>query len=171
MGIVLKKIILFFILFSSFASSARNLDKLYKKADFKIGENKFTAYIADDEKGREEGLMFIKKLPDDTGMLFVFERERPLAFWMKNTLIPLSIGYFDHSGILIDIQEMKVATSIMDLSPPSYPSQGPALFALEMNARWFSKHKIKTGSRLERLGKSPSRLLEENLPLRKSARH
>lgn len=167
----MKKVIFVFFLISSFAAGARNLDKLYKKADFKIGENKFTAYIADDEKGREDGLMFIKKIPDDTGMLFVFERERPLAFWMKNTLIPLAIGFFDHGGVLIDIQEMKVANSIMELSPPSYPSKGPAAFALEMNAGWFSKHKIKTGSRLERLAKSPSKLLDENLPLQKSARH
>jgi uncharacterized protein len=167
MGVFLKFLI-FFLLLSTHAF-ARDLDKLYKKTDFKIGAQKFTAYIADDEGGRENGLMFIEKIPENTGMLFVFEEERPLNFWMKNTLIPLSIGFFDHQGVLIDIQEMR--TAIMELKPPTYPSKGPALFALEMNPGWFEKHGIKIGSRLERPMKSPSALLNRELPLPKATRH
>jgi uncharacterized membrane protein (UPF0127 family) len=150
---------------------ARDLNKLYPKAEFKVGKEKFSAFVADDEDRRSQGLMFIEKMPESTGMLFVFDSERPLGFWMKNTLIPLAIGFFDANGVLIDIQEMKVASSIMEVSPPSYQSEGPALFALEMNTGWFAKHKIKTGSRLVRLTKAPSKLLDEKLPLQKSARH
>ena len=53
--------------------------------------------IADDEKKREQGLMNRKKLKDTEGMIFVFPDSRVLDFWMKNTLIPLSIGYFDET--------------------------------------------------------------------------
>jgi uncharacterized membrane protein (UPF0127 family) len=173
MGEFLKNIFLAWVFFSivSPAAFARDLDKLYAKSEFKIGTHKFSAYIADDESLRAQGLMFIEKIPDDGGMLFVFEDERPLGFWMKNTLIPLSIGFFDARGVLIDIQEMKVAASIMEMSPPSYQSKGPALFALEMNTGWFARHAIKTGSHLVRLTKSNSRLLNQKLPLPKSARH
>ncbi|MGZ3721677.1 MAG: DUF192 domain-containing protein [Bdellovibrionales bacterium] len=167
----MKNIIAFLILFSCGAVHARDLNKLYSKADFKIGTQKFSAYVADDEERRAQGLMFIEKMPENTGMLFVFEDERVLGFWMKNTLIPLSIGFFDAKGVLIDIQEMKVAASIMEVSPPSYKSNGAAAFALEMNTGWFAKHGIKTGSHLVRLTKSNSTLLNEKLPLPKSTRH
>jgi uncharacterized membrane protein (UPF0127 family) len=150
---------------------ARDLDKLYGKSEFKIGTQKFSAYVADNEDRRAQGLMFIEKMPENSGMLFVFEEVRPLAFWMKNTLIPLAIGFFDANGVLIDIQEMKVASSIMEVDPPSYQSRGPALFALEMNTGWFAKHKIKNGSRLVRLTKLKSQLLDEKLPLPKSTGH
>lgn len=155
-------------LFFSQNTFARDLDKLFQKVQFKIGVEKFSAFIADSDEGRAQGLMFIEKMPDNAGMLFVFEEERPLGFWMKNTLIPLSIGFFDKKAVLTDVQEMKVAGSIMELSPPSYQSKGPALFALEMNAGWFLRHKIKPGARLVRLEKSASQALNEKLPLPKS---
>ncbi|NJL23984.1 MAG: hypothetical protein HC902_01530, partial [Calothrix sp. SM1_5_4] len=121
-----------------FPALARDLDKFYEKTAFKIGAVKFEAYVADDESKRAQGLMFIKEMAPDTGMLFVFEREQSLGFWMKNTLIPLAIGFFDRDGVLIEVQEMKVASSLMTLDVPSYRSRAPALFALEMNSGWFA---------------------------------
>jgi uncharacterized membrane protein (UPF0127 family) len=108
--------------------------------------------------------MFVKSLPANEGMLFVFDEERMQNFWMKNTLIPLSIGFFDKSGLLIDVQEMKPSESLMDATPPSYQSAGPALMALEMNAGWFKKNHLDVGARLsvERAGKSA--LLKRKLP-------
>ena len=149
---------------------ARDLAKLYTKADFKIASQKFTAYIADDDDRRGQGLMQIEKIPENTGMLFVFETERVQGFWMKNTLIPLSIGFFNEKGLLIDVQEMQTG-SLMEMSPPSYRSRGPALFALEMNTGWFQRHGIKIGSQLIRVSKSTSQILNEKLPLPKSPRH
>src|SRR5437868_1747222 len=105
-------------LFISFFASARDLDKLYEKAAFKLGTSKFEAYIADDESKREQGLMFIEKMPENMGMLFVFDSERPLSFWMKNTLIPLQIAFLDHDGKIVDIQEMKVASSMLSTEVP-----------------------------------------------------
>ncbi len=154
---------LFIGLVVSITAAPRDLDKLYKKADFKVGEKTFSAYLADDEAKRAQGLMFIEEIPADVGMLFIFEQVQPLGFWMKNTVIPLNIGFFDEGGVLIDIQEMKIAGSLMDLQPPTYQSRGPALFALEMNTGWFARHKIKTGSHLQLVSKSPSPLLSKLL--------
>ena len=153
-------------LLSLSCANARNLDKLYEKATFRLGKTEFTAYLADDEQRRQQGLMFIEKMKENTGMLFIFDEERQQSFWMKNTLIPLNIGFFDAKGVLIDVQEMKVAESLVSKEIPSYASSGPALFALEMNSKWFEKHKIKPGARLELISPSKSKLLREKLPAR-----
>ncbi|MGE4132263.1 MAG: DUF192 domain-containing protein [Bdellovibrionales bacterium] len=145
-----------------FSAEARNLDALYQKATLQLGGKKFVAYVADSGEGRADGLMHIKSLPKDTGMIFVFDEEQPLGFWMKNTVMPLSIGFVDAKGKLIDIQEMEVAPA-MSMQIPTYRSRGPALFAIEMSKGWFAKNKIKTGDRLSLVSKSPSRLLTEKL--------
>ena len=105
------------------------------------------AEIADDSDLREHGLMFREKLADNTGMLFIFENEQPLNFWMKNTLIPLSIGFFSKAKKLIDIQEM-VPAVMGDQDPQHYPSSGPAMYALEMPKGWFARNKIARGATL-----------------------
>lgn len=155
-----------FAIFGADQALARDLEKQYSKATFKLGKTSLTAYIADNEPKRSEGLMFIETLPADTGMLFVFENEQPLGFWMKNTLIPLAIGFFDKKGKLIDIQEMKPASSLMSLDVPTYRSHGAALFALEMSRGWFEKHKIQKGAQLQLTSKSDSQLLKSKLPAR-----
>lgn len=147
----------------AFTASARDLDKQYDKAKFRLGKTEFEAYVADDPGKRAEGLMFIEKMPADTGMLFVFDNEEPLGFWMKNTLIPLAIGFFNAKAELVDVQEMRVADSIMSKDVPTYQSAKPALFALEMNKGWFDKHKIKKGSRLELVSKTSNKLLKSKL--------
>ncbi|MGE0528042.1 MAG: DUF192 domain-containing protein [Bdellovibrionales bacterium] len=156
---------------SSIASTARedafkrNLDQQYKKAKFKLGSKIFEAYIADTEERRSEGLMFITSLPRDTGMLFVFEEEQPLGFWMKNTRIPLSIGFFDAKGELREvIREMKPASSILAVDIPSYQSRDPGVFALEMNKDWFKKNGIQTGVKLKLISPADSPLLQKKLP-------
>ena len=93
---------------------------------------------------REKGLMFRKSLNESDGMLFVFEREQKLNFWMKNTYIPLDIAYIDKNGIINEIYHMKP----LDVSL-TYNSIKPAMYALEVNLGWFSRHKIKTGSKIE----------------------
>ena len=147
------------------------LEKMFQNEKILVGAQTINAWIADDSTKREHGLMFVEKMPEDTGMLFIFENLQPLNFWMKNTLIPLAIGYFDDKGVLIDIQEMRVANSLMDLQPPTYESRGPALFALEMNTGWFTRHKIKVGAHLKLVGTSTSKLLTSKLGLNKTTRH
>lgn len=93
---------------------------------------RFHVEVVDDEPSRQLGLMHRESLPEDQGMLFLFDRAAPQAFWMKNTLIPLDILYFDAERRLVSVSR--------DVPPcksarcPSYPSAGPALYVLELNA-------------------------------------
>lgn len=141
-GLALVLVSLFFTS-SVFASSD------FKKKKISVGSKTLVVEIAETPLQHERGLMFRNKLGDNEGMLFVFDSEQVRFFWMKNTLIDLSIGYFDASGKLIDIQEMKSGKGIPDTALPNYPSTKPAKYALEMNKGWFAKNKIKLGTKLK----------------------
>lgn len=141
---------------------ARDLYTEYETAKLNIGNKTITAFIADDEDKRSQGLMFIERLGENEGMLFVFKNEQILSFWMKNTIIPLSIGFFDSKGTLIDIKEMAVPP-ITEEMPPSYQSRAPALFALEMRSGWFAKNKITNGAKLSTQGLVKSPLLNKHI--------
>lgn len=105
---------------------------------------KLNVYVADSQQERERGLMFIESLPQDHGMLFVFDNERNLSFWMRNTYIPLDIAYISGNGIINEIYYMKP----LDDSR-TYPSRKPAMYALEVNAGWFKKNGIIPGMKLD----------------------
>ena len=83
--------------------------------------------------------MFRTSLAPDSGMLFIFEKEAFRYFWMKNTHIPLSIAYISRNSVIIDILEMAPEDTTR------YPSSGPAIYVLEMNAGWFQTAGIKPG--------------------------
>lgn len=102
--------------------------------------------IAETEEQHARGLMFRNKLKSNEGMLFIFPNEETRSFWMKNTIINLSIGYFNQDKKLIDIQEMKAVTSVLQQDLPTYPSRLPAQFALEMPQGWFDKNKFSLGA-------------------------
>ena len=120
----------------------------FSKRTIVLGKKELVVDVAETPDQHERGLMFRTSMKDDEGMLFVFKNEENRFFWMKNTLIDLSIGYFDKKGNLIDVQEMKSGKGIPDVKLPSYPSSGPAQYALEMNKGWFDKNKIKLGTKL-----------------------
>lgn len=101
------------------------------------------AEIADSDRLHQQGLMYRKHLPKDRGMLFVFEGEHRLVFWMKNTYLPLSIAYISSDGFVREIYHMKPLDT-----RKTYPSRYPAKYALEVNQGWFFKNKITIGSRL-----------------------
>ena len=101
------------------------------------------AEIADDNAERERGLMERTELAKDAGMLFVFDREQRLSFWMRNTLIPLSIAYIDAEGRIIDIQDMEP----LDETP--HPSARPARYALEVNQGFFEERGVQVGDQVE----------------------
>jgi len=116
----------------------------FRKEQLHISGQILTVEIADNQERREQGFMFRKSLKDTEGMLFIFDSEQTLNFWMKNTLIDLAIGYFDKNKKLIDIQEMKAAPMVV--MPPPYPSKQPAMYALEVPKLWFHRKSVKLGS-------------------------
>jgi uncharacterized protein len=101
--------------------------------------------IADTEAEQQTGLMGRSALAEDAGMLFVFEGEQALSFWMKDTLIPLSIAYFDAEGRIVDIQDMQP----LDDVPPHYVSAEPAQYALEVNQGFFEEWGVMVGDTVE----------------------
>jgi uncharacterized protein len=101
--------------------------------------------IADDNSERERGLMYRTALGENRGMLFVYPHEQVLTFWMKNTLIPLSIAYIDSKGRITDILDMKP----LDDKPPHYVSSQPVQYALEVNQGFFDKRGVKVGDHAE----------------------
>lgn len=92
----------------------------------------------------QRGLMFRKSLGWDEGMLFVFARKQQMGFWMRNTTVPLDIGYIDGDGVLREIYPMH------PLDESSVTSRARDLqFALEVNQGWFKDRGVKVGDKLD----------------------
>jgi uncharacterized membrane protein (UPF0127 family) len=108
----------------------------------KAGIHVIRAELADNARTRQLGLMHRESLAPNHGMLFVFERKGGHCFWMRNTLIPLSIAFLDDDGTIVNI---------VDMAPHSEESHCPeraVRFALEMDAGWFEKRGLGAGSKL-----------------------
>lgn len=109
-----------------------------------LGESTLQLQLALAPAEHQKGLMFREELPKDHGMLFLFERPKQQGFWMKNTSLPLDIGYFDASGRLLEIHK---------LFP--YDETGVAsrseqiLIAIETNRGWYAKNGISPGALLD----------------------
>ena len=106
------------------------------------GIHNINAELASTPQQREIGLMFRTAMPANDGMLFAFEQPAQQCFWMRNTLIPLSVAFIGDDGSVVNIDDMKPQT--LD----SHCSAKPVRFVLEMNEGWFAKRGIKAGSRL-----------------------
>ncbi|MCR5762496.1 MAG: DUF192 domain-containing protein [Treponema sp.] len=98
-----------------------------------------SAEIAAKDPEREHGFMERKRIPDGTGMLFVFAKDDVLSFWMKNTPHPLSIAYIDSEGVIVDIFDMT------PFSLSSIVSTRSVRYALEVPQGWFEKSGICKG--------------------------
>ncbi|MCR9067328.1 MAG: DUF192 domain-containing protein [Rhodobacteraceae bacterium] len=111
---------------ASGAMAACAEDRVQVRGDW--GSARFTVEIADTPEERALGLMHRETMPMRAGMLFIYPRERPLAFWMQNTLIPLDIIYFDATG-----QWVSIVAEAQPLDETPRPSEGPAQYVLEIN--------------------------------------
>jgi uncharacterized membrane protein (UPF0127 family) len=100
-------------------------------------------------ESRARGLMYRRVLPEDAGMLFVFEDDGTGGFWMKNTLIPLSIAFVDKTWHIVDIKDMKVAPDPENGPFDIYAPSKPYRYALEVNQGYFARKGISAGARLE----------------------
>lgn len=106
------------------------------------GMHQIDAQVAATPEQRMTGLMHRKEMPQHEGMLFVFEQPSQQCFWMKNTLLPLSIAFVEDDGTIVNIDEMKPQT--LD----SHCSAKPVRYVLEMNTGWFAKKGVKPGQKL-----------------------
>jgi uncharacterized membrane protein (UPF0127 family) len=113
-----------------------------------IGKHMVIAEVAASADTRERGLMFRYEMKDNEGMLFVFPAARQQSFWMKNTPLPLSIAFIDAKGTILNIRDM------MPFTTDGHPSDGEALYALEVNRGWFTQRGIKAGDRVQGLDKA-----------------
>tara|TARA_B100000212_G_scaffold342541_1_gene330428 strand:+ start:2463 stop:2936 length:474 start_codon:yes stop_codon:yes gene_type:complete len=107
-----------------------------------FGHARVSVELAVDRATQAKGLMFRKSMPEDQGMLFIFDRPRQMSFWMRNTHLPLDIGFFTADGVLREIY-------------PLYPYDENSrksirfdlLYALETNQGWFERHGLKPGDK------------------------
>ena len=119
------------------------------------------AAVAQTPEQRQTGLMFRREMAQHEGMLFVFEQASPQCFWMKNTLLPLSIAFLADDGTVVNIADMK--PQALD----SHCSAKPVRYVLEMNQGWFAKRGIKPGSKIAGAPfGSSSRRAERRRPVR-----
>jgi uncharacterized membrane protein (UPF0127 family) len=112
-------------------------------ATIRSGQVSLKVELATTADQRERGLMFRKSLADGEGMLFVFDADQALAFWMKNTKLPLSVAYLASDGTIREIH---------DLEPESLAavqSASSLRYALEVPAGWFGRVGLKAGDRFE----------------------
>ena len=107
-----------------------------------VAGHELTAEIADTQGTRNEGLMHRRSLPENHGMLFVFDYESQVSFWMKDTEIPLSIAFIAADGTIRQIEDMKPE------SMASVVSRRNVLYALEVNQGWFRDRGIETGDKV-----------------------
>jgi len=112
-----------------------------------LGGQRYAVEVADDPDERARGLMFRDELADGTGMLFIHERQEPQAYWMKNTRIALDILYFDDSLALVS-QQRGVPPCALGDRCPSYPSNAPARYVLELNAGEAARLELANGARM-----------------------
>jgi len=101
------------------------------------------AELARTDAERSTGLMYRNKLEDGKGMLFIFEADQVLSFWMKNTSIPLSIAFISYDGTITDIRDMHPNTT-----NPVHSSRS-VRYALEVPQGWFSGAGVKPGDKVK----------------------
>ena len=134
------RLILFFLLLNFLSCAAQKPEVLeisIQREGMTIAAVK--AEIADTDEKRAKGLMFREKLPDGQGMIFIYDKDDVLSFWMRNTLIPLSIAFIAYDGRIIDIKDMYPHNEITVTSSRS------VRYALEVPQGWFFRAGIKEG--------------------------
>jgi uncharacterized membrane protein (UPF0127 family) len=118
--------------------ASMNLPRVWLEA----GEHRIQVYVARSDEERAQGLMFRRHMPHDEGMLFMCDECAVQKFWMKDTPLPLSIGFIDDDGTILKIADLEPH----DLDGES--SDHPVRYVLEVNQGWFADRGITTGTRI-----------------------
>jgi uncharacterized membrane protein (UPF0127 family) len=128
--------------FAPRAALAQSLDRL--EIATASGGHVFNVEVVSDEAGREKGLMYRRYMPQDRGMLFNFNEEAPVAFWMKNTYIPLDMIFISRKGVVTSI-----VANAEPLSERLIPSGGPVYAVLEVNGGVAQRIGLKAGDKVK----------------------
>jgi uncharacterized membrane protein (UPF0127 family) len=131
------------LLCAATAASAQDGPQKLPAITLNAGMHLIRAEVAQTPEQRSTGLMFRQAMGQNEGMLFAFEDAGQQCFWMKNTLLPLSVAFVADDGSIVNIESMKPQTE------DSHCSTKPVRFVLEMNEGWFVKRGIKPGFKLQ----------------------
>ena len=121
-----------------------------QRATLQAGRQKISVQLARTPQQRQTGLMHRRSMPQQEGMLFVFDQPGVQCFWMKNTLLPLTAAFVDDDGTIVNLADMQPQ------SETPHCSARPVRYVLEMNQGWFKHHGVKAGARLKWLQTAPS---------------
>ena len=113
-----------------------------QRTKLSAGMHLIDAQIARTPEQRQIGLMMRRDMPQQEGMIFVFEQATRQCFWMKNTLLPLTAAFLAEDGRIVNMADMKPQTEY------AHCSDEPVRYVLEMNKGWFAKKGIQPGSKL-----------------------
>lgn len=117
----------------------------FPRVKLTVGMFVVDAAVAANDADREQGLMYRTQLAPNEGMLFVFNENAVHCFWMKNTLIPLSIAFIRADGTITDVDEMQAETT------NNHCPRNNGVYALEMSKGWFQSKGIKPGMKIQGL--------------------
>ncbi len=135
---MLMRIVLPAVLLSVLASCGSRAQTI----EIGAGETVLTVEVAKTTEDRSRGLMYRKSLPENSGMLFVYDRDQNLSFWMKNTEIPLSIAFISRDGTIREIRHMQ------PFSEEPVVSEYAVRYALEVPQGTFERIGVGAGDRL-----------------------
>jgi uncharacterized membrane protein (UPF0127 family) len=114
-----------------------------RTVDLNVGGTSLKVEVADTQESLANGLMYRSALPDGQGMLFILGPPQQASFWMKNTKIPLSIGYINGNAILLEEHDMQPFDERTIRSAST-----EVCYAVEVNQGWFQKHHIDPGAKI-----------------------
>ena len=104
--------------------------------------------IAETAQSREQGLMGVKKMPDQVGMAFLFGEPTSIGFWMKDTLIPLTVAFIDEQWEIVELIDMAVAKDPQNGPFEIYKPAKTSHYALEVNQGFFPRKNLTVGAKV-----------------------
>lgn len=129
--------------FVSVTASAQGVPQTQlTRTTLNAGMHLLQVQLAQDFEQRQIGLMWRQEMPQNEGMLFIFEQAGVQCFWMRNTRLPLTAAFVADDGTIVNLADMK------PMNDNSHCSQKPVRFVLEMNQGWFAKRNIQAGFKL-----------------------
>ena len=117
-----------------------------KVPQVEIGDAIVIVELAITPEEQAKGLMHRTHLGENKGMLFIFEKEKPLSFWMKNTFIPLDMIFINSENKIVDFKKAKPCQGE---NCKQYTSKDDAKYVLEVNAGFAEQHKVSVGDEIK----------------------